>query len=84
MDDTLKLILEKLTAIENKIDSFRETQEVTNKLLSGDTVGIKNQVRDMRDDMKEFRREVRDWTRSTDRKIDTLEDRLDGVRDALN
>jgi hypothetical protein len=49
-----------LTAIENKIIvSFHETQEVTNKLLLGDTVGIKNQVRDMRDDMKEFRREVR-------------------------
>jgi uncharacterized protein YlzI (FlbEa/FlbD family) len=91
MDEILKQILAQLDdikqgqeALRTELKDFREVQEVTNKLLTGDSTGTKNQLRDVRDDIKEFRREIRDWTRTTDRKIDTLEDRLDGVRDALN
>lgn len=91
MDEILKQILTTLEAMDHKIDhigqemkEFRETQDVTNKLLTGDITGVKNQLRDVRDDLKTFRRDIRDWTRKTDEKIDTIEDRLDGVRDALN
>lgn len=91
MDDILNQILTKLESIDGKIEGisrvlkeFREAQEVTNKLVTGDSAGIKNQLRDVRDDLKTFRRDIRDWTRKTDEKIDTIEDRIDGVRDALN
>lgn len=91
MDEILKLILTKLETLDHKVDGigqelkeFRGEQEVTNKLLTGDSAGVKNQLRDVRDDLKTFRRDIRDWTRKTDEKIDTIEDRLDGVRDALN
>lgn len=98
MDEVMQQILAKLEAMEDKLGvleggqaalhsevrSFREEQEVTNKLLTGDSTGIKNRLRDVRDDLKTFRRNIRDWTRKTDEKIDTIEDRLDGVRDALN
>lgn len=47
-------------ALRAELKEFRDSSEVTNKLLIGDASGIKNQLRDLRDDMKEFRREVRD------------------------
>lgn len=84
MDEILKQILAKLEtleegqdALQTELKSFRDSQEVSIKLLTGDSAGIKTQLRDMRDDLKE-------WRRSTDRKIERLEDRLDGVRDALD
>jgi predicted nucleic acid-binding Zn-ribbon protein len=91
MEDTLKQILAAVERLEQgqnelraELKEFRDAQEVTTKLLTGDTAGIKTQLRDMRDDLKTFRRDIRDWTRKTDEKIDTIEDRLDGVRDALD
>jgi predicted nucleic acid-binding Zn-ribbon protein len=72
MDKMLNKILAELQALKEgqdavrtKIKDFGESQEVTNKLLTSETASVKNQLRDLRDDMKEFRREVRDWTRST-------------------
>jgi predicted nucleic acid-binding Zn-ribbon protein len=69
--------------VEGKIDDFRESQEVTNKLLTGDAAGIKNQLRDLSKDSREFRREVREWQLSTNRRIDNLEEKLVDMRDAL-
>ncbi|MFB5764139.1 hypothetical protein [Paenibacillus medicaginis] len=84
MDEILKVILAEIKATRAELQEFREEQAVINKLLTGDSAGIKNQLRDVRDDLKVFRRDIRDWTRNTDEKIDKIEDRLDGVRDALN
>lgn len=90
MDETLQQILAEVRAIredvkrvETKLDAFREEQEVTNKLLTGDTAGIKNYVRDLSKDSREFRREVREWQFTTNRRIDTLEEKLSDMRDAL-
>ncbi|MEK0313810.1 hypothetical protein [Cohnella sp. 56] len=70
-------------ALRAELQEFRDSQEVSNKLLAGDSQRIKTHLRDFRNDMNEFRRETRDWTRTTDRRIDRLRDRLDGVKDAL-
>ncbi|WP_270620085.1 hypothetical protein [Paenibacillus macerans] len=58
MDETLKQIITKLDSIDNKVDDvsrelkeFRESQGVINKLLTSDSVGIKNQLRDVQEEI---------------------------------
>lgn len=72
-----------LNRVEGKIDDFRESQEITNKLLAGDSAGIKNQLRDLSKDSREFRRDVREWQLMASRRIDNLEEKLIDMRDAL-
>ncbi|OXS56173.1 hypothetical protein B1A99_20605 [Cohnella sp. CIP 111063] len=69
--------------VESKLDSFREEQDLNNKLLIGDTSGIKHHIRDLSKDSREFRREVREWQHSTNRRIDNLEEKLSDMREAL-
>jgi hypothetical protein len=59
MDEILNRILTKLELMDGKIEGisrelkeFREAQEATNKLLIGDSAGVKNQLRDVRDDFE--------------------------------
>ena len=55
MDEILKQILVKLetleedqSALRTEMKSFRDSQEVSNNRLTGDSAGIKTQLRDMR------------------------------------
>jgi predicted nucleic acid-binding Zn-ribbon protein len=84
INSELHIIREGQEAIKSEIKDFRESQEITNKLLTGDSTGIKNQLRDLKADITMFRRDIRDWTRRTDEKIDVIEDRFGELRNALN
>jgi predicted nucleic acid-binding Zn-ribbon protein len=72
----VRKVEQNVQSVEQKLDDFRESQEMTNKLLAGEAAGIKSQLRD-------FRRDVREWQLLTSRRIDRIEEKLSGMRDAL-
>jgi uncharacterized coiled-coil DUF342 family protein len=59
--------------IRNELKEFRESQDVTNKLLLGELRGTKNELRD-------FKGEVKSWQRYTDARLDSLEGTLERMR----